>query len=126
MDLTEHRPGNHHVIRAITDGGIRIDDTLYHSSLVLGARFLQTAWPVRALGDLNDTTLKTLIQPRPELVIIGIGQKHQPLDLDVQRLFVEQGIGVECMTLPAAARTFNILMSENRRALAGLILGKGD
>jgi uncharacterized protein len=122
MELTEHRPGNHHVIRAITDEGVRIDDTVYRHSLVLGARYLEPDWPVTALAELNEATLEVLIRPRPELVILGIGRKHQPLNLEMQRLFVQQGIGIECMTLPAAARTFNILMSENRRALAGLIL----
>jgi uncharacterized protein len=34
------------------------------------------------------------------------------------------GIGVEAMTTHAAARTYNILMSEDRRVLALLFLGK--
>lgn len=121
MDLTEHKPGRHHVIREISGDGIRIDDTLHSRSLILGARYLETEWPVGSLQDLDEHTLAPLIEPQPELVIIGVGMRQQILDIESQRIFVRQGIGIECMTLPAAARTFNVLMSEDRRALAALI-----
>ena len=122
MELTEHKPGNHHVVRAVTEGSVRVDQTTYTASLILGARYLEASWPVNSLADLNETTLAPLIAPEPELVIIGIGQTHQVLGIDIQRFFIERGIGIESMTLPAAARTFNVLMSENRRALAAFIL----
>ncbi|QOC23677.1 hypothetical protein IC757_05945 [Wenzhouxiangella sp. AB-CW3] len=122
MELTEHRQGNHHVIREVTDQGVRIDQAIYHASLVVGARFLETDWPVCSLDDLDEDRLSVLLGPQPELVVVGIGRTHQVPPIELQMRFVEQGIGFECMTLPAAARTFNVLMSENRRALAALIM----
>lgn len=122
MELTEHTPGNHHVIREIDARGVRIDQDIYTTSLILGARYLKTDWPVTALDELDSDTLAPLFKAGPELVIIGAGTRHQVLDLAIQREFVRAGIGIECMTLAAAARTFNVLMSENRRALAALIL----
>ena len=122
MELTEHKPGNHHVVHAVTVRSIRIDQATYTTSLILGARFLEPSWPVRSLSDLNETTLAPVIKLDPELVVIGIGETHQVLGIDIQRFFIERGIGIESMTLPAAARTFNVLMSENRRALAAFIL----
>lgn len=124
MDLTEHKPGNHHVIREVLGGAVRIDQERYTTSLILGARYLETEWPVTRLEDLDETTLEPLIAPEPELVIIGIGTRHQVLAPEIQMHFLKRGIGVESMTLDAAARTFNVLMSENRRALAALILAK--
>lgn len=122
MELTEHRGGNHHVVREVSQHAVRIDQTTYYNSLVLGARYLKADWPIGSLGELNKELLDPLLRPEPELVVIGAGQAHQILDLEIQRLFIAQGIGIECMTLAAAARTFNILMSENRRALAAFIL----
>ena len=58
----------------------------------------------------------------PELVILGFGQTQHFPSIEIQREFLKNGIGLECMNLAAACRTFNVLMSENRRALAGLIL----
>lgn len=121
MELTEHTTGNYHVIREIREGMVRIDRENYTSSLILGARYLETDWPVAGLNDLDESTLAPLLAPEPELVIIGVGERQQILDPSVQIEFVKRGIGVECMTLSAAARTFNVLMSENRRALAALI-----
>ncbi len=124
MELTEHRGGNHHVVREVSGQAVRIDRTSYHNSLILGARYLETDWPVTSLSELTGKRLDPLLQADPELVIIGAGEVHQILDVEIQRVFIERGIGIECMTLPAAARTFNILMSENRRALAAFILPK--
>jgi uncharacterized protein len=122
MQLTEHRPGDHHIVRRVTDDSIQIDEQHYHASLILGARLLQPEWPVRAYGDLSEATIAPLLEHRPEVVLLGFGRQQSFPPIDVQRAFLRAGIGLECMTLDAAARTFNVLMSENRRALAGFIL----
>lgn len=122
MQLTEHKPGNHHHIRSVDDNGLVIDDRRYTTSLILGARLLNADWPVRDLSDLNEETIQPLIEHSPEVVVIGIGKVQAFPDPAVQMAFLRQGVGVECMTLDAACRTFNVLMSENRRALAGLII----
>lgn len=122
MQLNEHRPGNYHFVRGVDERGIRVDDRIFTASLIIGARLLQPDWPVRGLDDLDQATIGPLIELKPELVVIGCGRKQQFPALDIQRMFLRHGIGLECMTLDAACRTFNILMSENRRALAALIL----
>lgn len=122
LQLTEHRPGAHHFVRRVGDHEIIINDTSYCNSLVLGARLLIDDWPVRGLSDLNEVTVGPLLEHAPELVVIGSGQRAGFPTPRIQHLFLQRGIGLECMSLPAACRTFNVLMSENRRAVAGLIL----
>ncbi len=124
MQLTEHRPGNHHVIRQVDQSGILIDDTRHVTSVILGARLLETDWPVADYGDLNEQTLAPLLRHEPEVVLLGFGHSQRFPPIEIQREFMARGIGLESMTLDAAARTFNVLMSENRRALAALILPK--
>jgi uncharacterized protein len=121
MQLTEHKPGNHHYIRKVDQTGMLIDDQLYSTSLILGARLLDDSWPVQSLTELNAETIAPLVQHQPEVVLIGAGIRQSFPDIAVQREFLKHGIGLECMTLAAACRTFNVLMSENRRAVAGLI-----
>lgn len=123
LQMTEHKPGQHHFIRAVRADGLVVDDQHHSASLIIGARLLHTEWPVHSLSDLNETTIAPLLEHQPELVVIGCGERPGFPGLDLQRLFVERGVGIECMSLSAACRTFNILMSENRRAVAGLILG---
>lgn len=122
MQLTEHKPGNHHHIRRIDGNGLLIDDRLYTTSVILGAHLLTADWPVNSLSDLNEETIKPLVEHSPEVVLLGVGKIQAFPDQAIQRAFMQHGIGLECMTLDAACRTFNVLMSENRRALAGLII----
>lgn len=126
MELTEHTAGNHHQIRGIEPNRVFVSDQWYESSLVVGARYLDTDWPVASLDDLEDTHIAALVELRPELVVFGVGQRQQFLPRAIQLGFIRQGIGVECMTLDAAARTFNVLMSEDRRALAALIINSAS
>ncbi len=122
MQISEHKPGNHHSIRQVTEDSVLIDDRRYESSLIVGARLLEPDWPVHSLEDLDAAALAPLLDREPELVILGFGTRQAFPAPEVQKEFLTRGIGVECMTLGAACRTFNVLMSENRRALAGLIL----
>ena len=123
MELTEHTAGPHHQIQRIEADRVFISDRWYDRSLVVGARYLDDDWPVGSLDALDQRHLEPLIELRPELVIVGAGQRQQILDPSLQAALMRRGIGVECMTLDAAARTFNVLMSEDRRALAALIIG---
>jgi uncharacterized protein len=121
LNLTEHQPGNHHFIRQVDSDGVVINDRHFSNSVIVGARLLHETWPVFSLADLDEATMEPLVKLEPELVVIGVGSRPQFPDARTQHLFFRHGIGLECMTLAAAARTFNILMSEDRRALAGLI-----
>jgi len=122
LNLTENQPGNHHLIKEVHVDRVVINDRNFSSSVVVGARFLEDNWPVRSLSELTEEKAEPLLALEPELVVIGLGSKPTFPGVDLQRLFFSRGIGLECMSLKAAARTFNILMSENRRALAALIL----
>jgi len=122
MELTEHSAGNHHQIRRIEPHRVFVTDRWYDTSLVVGARYLDPDWPVTSLAALGSEQIEPLIELGPELVIVGVGERQQFLSQKTQLAFIRHGIGVECMTLDAAARTFNVLMSEDRRALAALII----
>jgi uncharacterized protein len=57
------------------------------------------------------------------VLLIGTGPRQVFLRPDVLRPLLALGIGIETMTTQAAARTYNILMSEERRVLALLLPG---
>lgn len=56
-----------------------------------------------------------------EVVLIGTGDRQQMLPHAIVAPLLQLGIGVEAMSTQAAARTYNILMSEGRRVVAALI-----
>jgi uncharacterized protein len=122
MDLTLHKPGDHHFIRSVGPEGITVTDTLYTSSLVLSADELLPDWPVRSVAELTEAQLEAALEMGPEIVILGTGRKQAFPPPKVMLMFYEKGIGFEAMTTEAACRTFNVLLSENRKAVAALIV----
>jgi len=75
-----------------------------------------------ALAFLDDAP-PALPPDAPEVVLIGTGTRQAFLPPAVTGALLSLGIGVEAMTTQAAARTYNILMSEERRVLALLLPG---
>ena len=62
MELTLHKPGDHHFIRSFDARGVTVTDTLYRASLVLSADRLVSDWPVRSVADLSDDHLETVLE----------------------------------------------------------------
>jgi uncharacterized protein len=56
-----------------------------------------------------------------ELLLLGTGLNLRPLPEALRWRFRELKIGVELMTTPPAARTYNILVAEGRKVAAALI-----
>jgi uncharacterized protein len=58
---------------------------------------------------------------KPEVLLVGMGARQRMLDHKVIAPLLRTGVGVECMTTEAAARTYNILMAEGRQVIAALL-----
>lgn len=121
MDLTLHRPGEHLFIRSISAEGMTVADTLYKTSLVLSPQSLVPNWPVQSVKALEEKHLAPIFELSPEVVILGTGTKQAFPPPQLVMKFYEKGIGFEAMTTKAACRTFNVLISEERKAVAALI-----
>lgn len=57
----------------------------------------------------------------PEVVLVGTGERQHLLPAHVTSPLLSMGIGIEAMSTQAAARTYNILISEGRRVIAALL-----
>lgn len=75
----------------------------------------------RSPMDFLDDISPSRPEHAPELILIGTGLKQQFLHPAVTQRLLGMGIGVEIMDSQAAARTYNILMSEGRKVLVVLI-----
>lgn len=60
----------------------------------------------------------------PEVLLVGTGLKQHLLASHITQPLLRMGIGIEAMSTEAAARTYNILMSEGRRVVAALLPNK--
>lgn len=109
-------------IESYFDGGFRIGGVLHYGSAVLiGPDILN--WPVGHASELNISVFKPMIDRASEFdaLLIGMGAEISPLPRKLRETLEECGIGVDIMATPAACRTYNVLLSEGRRAAAALI-----
>lgn len=121
MTLTEDHTTST-LITEYTPEFIRIQEKMYESSILITPTEKILPWPVRHLDELTQQLCEEMIQYRPEIVIIGTGEKHLFPDLDIIRFFDNYHMGIEMMSTSAACRTYNVLLLEGRKIIAGLIL----
>lgn len=112
---------NPNSIISYSESQLIIHDEIYTDSLIVSAQKIISPWPVHSLQALTQDLLSPLIQLNPEVILIGhphLGQQPPPIILE---WLSKQRIGLECMPIGPACRTFNLLLSEGRSCVAGFI-----
>ena len=112
-------------VTAYGTGWLAINGQRFESSVLLGGAARVT--PIDATAQLGaDAALlqraADLLQPAPELVLVGTGAANRLIHPRITQTLLSQGIGVECMDTQAACRTYNILAGEGRRVCAVLLI----
>ena len=92
------------------------------TALLLQAAGL-TLKPVDPLAflDSNEPPQPEVDGVKPEVLLVGTGSRQRMLAHNIIKPLLRAGVGVECMTTEAAARTYNILMAEGRQVIAALL-----
>jgi uncharacterized protein len=121
MDLIQQPHGDHYYVHSVSGEEIRIVDKTYSTALIVTAQDLITDWPVKSPDEIRAEHLEQVLHLNPEVVLIGTGQRQVFLAPELLMLFYQRGIGVEMMTTQAACRTFNVLISEDRKVAAALL-----
>jgi uncharacterized protein len=103
-------------------GELQVGQQRYTGSLLVTPDGVLPDWPPATVDDITAKDLFKVLDYRPELVILGTGERQQ---FPEPRLFVDlmdAGVGYEVMDTAAACRTYNILLGEGRRVVAALLL----
>jgi uncharacterized protein len=114
-------PGRHG-IDAYGNGGFRFGQMSHRGSILLLPSGIR-AWDVSAPSAIDGPSLAPVIAEAEgiELLLIGTGADIVFLPDALRQRLKAAGIGVDAMQTGAAARTYNILMAENRKVAAALI-----
>jgi uncharacterized protein len=114
-------PGRHQ-IDAYGNGGFRFAD-MSHRGSILALPSGVAAWEISAPGELTEAAFAPVFAEAGdiELLLLGTGPNVAPLPESLRWRFRDLRIGLDVMQTGAAARTFNILLGENRRVAAALI-----
>ena len=113
---------NNYLITAHGAGFVEINKQQYAHNLIVMADTLILDWQATDFASLSAVHFDVLIELKPEVVLLGTGEKHQFLHPVIYQKLTMQGIPLECMTTAAACRTYNILMSEGRNVTAALLV----
>lgn len=122
LQLNLTRPGEHLFVRAAGAEAITVVDRVISKSFLLAADRAEEGWPVRSLDEIDEAAIAKVLAMQPEVVILGTGARLQFPAAKVQAEFLRRGVGLEVMDNAAASRTFNVLVSEGRRAVAAFVL----
>ncbi len=120
IDLVLEPTGEQNFIRAIDNNGIKIRDKYYQGSILLAPDALAD-WPPSSVSEMQVEHLEALFALRPEVALLGTGKAHTMLPQALQLALWRRGLNLEVMSTPAACRTFNVLVSDERRVVAGLL-----
>jgi uncharacterized protein len=122
MKLTDESRAAIQMVRAYAPGEIRVGEQVVRTSCLLSANKLITDWRPQTLGDLRREDLGPIFELEPEIVVLGSGTRQKFPDHSLIAEILSRGIGCEVMDTGAACRTYNVLVSEDRRAIAALFV----
>lgn len=125
MQLTENRPEEQYFVHSLGPDAIRIVEHRYSRSLILSPFQGVRDWPVESVDALETRHLEPILEWSPDVVLLATGRTQRFPAREIQVAMLRNNIGLEVMTLDAAARTFNVLASEDRRVVAAMIWEPG-
>ena len=104
-------------------GGFRVSGQWRQGSLLIVADEAQS-WPVASLADLTLASLAPVLaagRAEVEFLLLGVGPVNAQPPRAIREALLAEGLGLEFMDTPAAARLYNVLTSEGRRLATALI-----
>ena len=110
-----------HSIESYTDQSICIHGQSYQDSCIISHDTIKTHWPIHSIKELNDTLLAAVLTFKPKIILIGHEEMNMFAPRIVTEALIKQNIALEVMPIGSACRTFNILLSEKRPAVLGII-----
>jgi uncharacterized protein len=109
------------IFKAHGEGYVQVNEQRFEQPLIVSAENIIADWPARSFAELSEADFAHFLALKPEVLILGTGKLHQFAHPRLFQALTAVGIGVECMSTPAACRTYNILMEEDRKVVAAIL-----
>src|SRR3954447_6666020 len=119
---TPQIPSGRQVVQGYRPGGFTISG-VRHTGSVLVFPDRVVPWDVEAPGDVSLDRLQAIraTVPLPDILILGLGSTFTAVSAELRAGVRAWGPVLESMATPAACRTYNVLLAEERRVAAALI-----
>jgi len=125
MKFSEDKIDQGYYVTGYEQGVIIVNGSPKTASFVISHEQLIENWAPAHIDDLCAQHMGPLLDLHPELVLIGTGDTLKFPAIEHYACLIQQNIGVEIMNSTAACRTYNILLNEGRKVVAGIIVGSG-
>ena len=114
-------PGRHS-IDGYGAGGFRFAD-MSHQGSILALPSGIHPWPVASVADMTEDAFADAFAEagQIDIFLLGCGRDMAFVPIALRQHFAAMDISFDAMPTAAAARTYNVLVSENRRVAAALI-----
>ncbi|KAA3651503.1 MAG: hypothetical protein DWQ11_13980 [Proteobacteria bacterium] len=121
MKLHHDSISDKNVITGYGPDHVQINGTAHRGNLVVLPDRIETGWTTGDFHALSAAGFAALAALDCEVLLIGTGERQRFPSPALLRPLIDAQIGFEIMDVPAACRTYNILMGENRNVAAALV-----
>lgn len=122
MKLQPDRIEGVNAVSGLIPGAVSINGVVHRRSIVVPWQGEVVAWDVERFDALTAEHFRVIAALSPELVIFGSGERIRFPSPAWLRPLIDLRIGIETMDSAAACRTYNVLVSEGRRAVMAMLL----
>ena len=122
MQLTEHHNERQFFLRRADASSAVVVDKTVTKSFAVSADAIVEDFPYTTSNQLDEAAVETISKLKPEVVLLGTGDRIVFPPQKILAAFLKRGIGLETMDSAAAARTFNVLIEEGRKAVGVFLL----
>ena len=121
MKFQLQTPTGRHFFTGYGAGYVLVNDTRFETSLVVTPARVIEDWRVAAWDALNAAHFEYLRDLGADIVLLGTGVVLRFPHPALTRCLTQARIGLEVMDTPAACRTYNILLTEDRNVAVALL-----
>jgi uncharacterized protein len=122
MKLHSSSTEKYQTVTGYDQSGVEINAQRFDYSVLVMPEVPPRAWNVKRFEDLTAADFETLAADKPDVVILGTGERQRFVHPRLIASLAQQHIGVESMDSHAACRTYNVLMGEGRKVTLALII----
>lgn len=122
MELIQNNIDDTNLINSVSETELIINDKSYLQSLILSNHQIVTDIDVNSIEKLTEEHVQQLLQTKPDLIIFGTGTAQLFPGTLLLAPIATQNIGFEIMNNKSASRTYNVLVTEERKVACLLIL----
>jgi len=122
MDLSETISRHPNIIKSANANNCHFYHRSYDQSIIIPWDAAIEPVEFKEVRKLTIKLIKKLAKMQPEVILLATGKHIEFPDTDILTPLLKANIGFEVLNNQAAARTFNILMSEDRKVLCLMLI----